>query len=405
MSQLTDLPKLEFRAPTTIAVRPDVLPTLEILERVNAIAATAFKAGVGSRKFSNQSAVATAILRGLELGIKPITALEYFDFHNGMLSVRTKHALALVRASGLLASKDERIDGLNGNQSGWVAICTLERVGGEKVTYRWSWKDVERSGVLKCKNPEDSAWAKYPQDMLRFKALGRALFDLFGDVLGGVSLSDFDDESASISSVKSRDNGGVSVVGASSLACSDRVSVCDSNQTQAITESPTVVIAPPKKENSDLDTARTECRDLIAELTGIFPLGGLSDLVNAAKKEAGIDAKIGEVTDLNRLRLLTKILKHELSQRLDPVTVAREYYQVASHLGERYGDKAATLVTHLLARFQVDRVEIEAMKDGLLARPDIVRSASKLVASMSAILQGEATVEEVIGIDVTAESL
>jgi hypothetical protein len=91
--------------------------------------------------------------------------------------------MALVRASGLAASIEERIEGTG--PSDWVAICTVRRRGDvHPVERRFSAEDARRARLWGKAGP----WSDYPQRMLQMRARAFALRDVFADVLGGLYL-------------------------------------------------------------------------------------------------------------------------------------------------------------------------------------------------------------------------
>ena len=130
--------------------------------------------------------VAIILQLGDELGLAPLQAVQGCAIVHGRPGPMYQTALAVVQASGKLESYEE-IDGDLDEEGRPIFVnVTVKRVGAAKpVTMRFSWKDAIRAGLLK--NP---TWTKYPRDMLRNRAGGRALKIGFADVLAGIALAD-----------------------------------------------------------------------------------------------------------------------------------------------------------------------------------------------------------------------
>lgn len=122
--------------------------------------------------------ILAAIQFGSELGVGPMQALQNIAVINGKPSVYGDLALALVRASGLLAFIEESDDGT-------TATCTVKRKDDEnpaphKATF--SSEDAKRAGLFGKAGP----WQQYPAQMRKFRARGFCLRDVFPDVLKGL---------------------------------------------------------------------------------------------------------------------------------------------------------------------------------------------------------------------------
>jgi hypothetical protein len=133
--------------------------------------------------FETPEACMIAILHGMEVGLTPLSALQRIAVIGGRPTIWGDGAMALVRASGLAASIEEKIEG-TGN-SDWVAICTVRRKGdANPVERRFSVDDARRARLWGKAGP----WSDYPQRMLQMRARAFALRDVFADVLGGLYL-------------------------------------------------------------------------------------------------------------------------------------------------------------------------------------------------------------------------
>lgn len=129
-------------------------------------------------------AITVAILHGLEIGIKPMMALQRIAVINGRPALWGDAVLALVRSSGLLESIKESIDG-KGNEM--RAVCEVKRRGEERTFREFSVAAAIRAGLW---NNKDGPWKTYPERMLQMRARAYALRDVFPDVLGGMYVAE-----------------------------------------------------------------------------------------------------------------------------------------------------------------------------------------------------------------------
>ena len=129
-----------------------------------------------------------AILTGLEVGLKPMTALQRIAVINGRPTIWGDAAIGLVRASGLCEWIQEKIEGA-GDQR--VAVCSAKRKGEpEPIVGRFS---VDNAKTAKLwgktgQSGQPTPWVTHPDRMLQMRARGFALRDGFADVLGGMYL-------------------------------------------------------------------------------------------------------------------------------------------------------------------------------------------------------------------------
>jgi hypothetical protein len=122
---------------------------------------------------------------GDELGVAPMQAVQGIAVVHGRPSVMYQLMLAVVQGSGKLESYREETT----EESSTV---TVKRRGfADPVVFTFSMQDAVRAQLLS--NP---TWKKYPRDMLRNRAGGRALKIAFADVLAGVALEDEAEDAA-----------------------------------------------------------------------------------------------------------------------------------------------------------------------------------------------------------------
>lgn len=136
--------------------------------------------GLAPRDMDTAEKVVGAIFTGLEVGLKPMQAVQSIAMINGRPCIWGDAAIGLVRGSGLLENFEERYDDEKG-----VAVCFAWRVGQKAVTSSiFSVEDAKKAGLWGKKGP----WTQYPKRMLQMRARGFALRDGFADVLKGLQI-------------------------------------------------------------------------------------------------------------------------------------------------------------------------------------------------------------------------
>lgn len=119
--------------------------------------------------------VLIAMQLGMEIGLKPMQAIQNIAVINGRPTVWGDAMLALVQASHLCEYIKETIkDG--------KAYCAVKRVGQDEHIATFSMDDAKKAGLIGKPGP----WSQYPERMLQMRARGFALRDKFSDVLKGI---------------------------------------------------------------------------------------------------------------------------------------------------------------------------------------------------------------------------
>ena len=127
--------------------------------------------------------IMVTVMHGMEVGLKPLQALQNITVINGKPSVYGDAAIALVRASGLCAEIKETIE--EGGEL--AAICYARRKdNGDESTHAFSVTDAKGAGLWTKKGP----WQDYPKRMLQMRARSWVLRDLFPDVLQGLYIAE-----------------------------------------------------------------------------------------------------------------------------------------------------------------------------------------------------------------------
>jgi hypothetical protein len=133
------------------------------------------------------AALGTLLLCGMERGLTVAQALAGMYILNGRPAMYVKTARALVLSSGHLADLAVQMKGEGQSRA---CVCTVQRKGiASPMVVEFGIQDAIRAGLTR--NP---TWAAYPDRMLRARAIGYALEDMFSDVLGGISIQDSGDE-------------------------------------------------------------------------------------------------------------------------------------------------------------------------------------------------------------------
>ena len=171
------------------------LPTIASGKRVAAIVPTTMDeafmlaksicaAGMAPRGMDTPEKAMIAIMRGMEVGLTPMMALDKIAIVNGRPTIWGDGAIGLVRGSGLCEYIHEYIDGEGDARA---AVCQAKRKGeAEPVERRFSVADAKKAGLWGKSGP----WQQFPDRMLQMRARAFALRDLFADVLGGLYLKE-----------------------------------------------------------------------------------------------------------------------------------------------------------------------------------------------------------------------
>lgn len=172
------------------------------IEEAFRYATAVYKSGLAPAQFDTPEKVMVGMQFAVELGLKPLTGLKSMYIVNGTPALFGDLPLALVRNSGKLESieesqydiNDKLICKANGNLDSECsyAICVVKRVGEAAVERQFSWKTAIKAGLDKNKYGEKATYKNYRQRMLQMRARSWALKDVFGDVLNGISILEYD---------------------------------------------------------------------------------------------------------------------------------------------------------------------------------------------------------------------
>jgi hypothetical protein len=153
-------------------------------DRVLALAQLMHRGGLTPKGVTKPEQIAARILAGMEVGLKPVQAINWIMVVNGRAVIWGDAALALVRASGWLETIEEKIEGDGDDRT---AICTTKRKGSPNPhETRFSVADAKKAGLWDKEGP----WQDYPDRQLMWRARGWNLRDEFGDVLSGLAIAE-----------------------------------------------------------------------------------------------------------------------------------------------------------------------------------------------------------------------
>jgi hypothetical protein len=127
-----------------------------------------------------------AIMHGLEVGLKPMEALQSIAVIGGRPTIYGDGMLALVRGSGLLEEIVEEVE-LDDSGEPTIATCRVKRRGeAQWAISSFTRPEAQRAGLWNKAGP----WQQYRQRMMKMRARSWALRDKFADVLRGLHMAE-----------------------------------------------------------------------------------------------------------------------------------------------------------------------------------------------------------------------
>ncbi len=126
--------------------------------------------------------VFVACLKGMDLGLKPLQALECIAVINGKTSLYGDAYLAVARGSGKVESYNETV---SGEGMSMKAVVTVKRRGEDPVTGEYTANDAKTAGLWGKSGP----WSLHPKRMLTMKARNYVLRAVFADLFLGMEYS------------------------------------------------------------------------------------------------------------------------------------------------------------------------------------------------------------------------
>jgi hypothetical protein len=176
----------ESSAPALLATGPGFDLSPKSLEEALKLADYLADSSIVPKDFQGKPGnVLVAIQWGLEIGLKPMQAMQNIAVINGRPSLWGDAVLALVLASPVCKDVIERYEGTPGADD-YTAVCIAQRHGKEDKVGRFSIKDARAASLLDKPGP----WKQYRDRMLKMRARAFALRDQFTDVLKGIPIAE-----------------------------------------------------------------------------------------------------------------------------------------------------------------------------------------------------------------------
>jgi hypothetical protein len=159
-----------------IAEKREITPTVWTM--IMNMAPTIFK----SRLFNVASpeAAAAIMLKGYELGFGLTASFDLIQVVQGHTGLSPRGAMAVLHGAPDIVKMDlTRLVDDRGNFTGYS--CSMERRNGFKHTSTWTLADAANAGLVK----PDSGWAKYPENMCMWRAIGFCADVVAPDITSG----------------------------------------------------------------------------------------------------------------------------------------------------------------------------------------------------------------------------
>ena len=123
------------------------------------------------------------MIKGFDCGFSVTASFDFVQVISGKPSVNPRGALAMLLSNPLVDTIDiKRIADDKGKFIGYE--CFMKRKNnGLSFTGRFTLDDANRAGLVKA----DSGWAKYPENMCMWRAIGFAADVVFPDVTAGMT--------------------------------------------------------------------------------------------------------------------------------------------------------------------------------------------------------------------------
>jgi hypothetical protein len=127
--------------------------------------------------------IITAVMMGIEVGLKPFQALQSIAVINGKPSIYGDGALALIMAHPEFEYiKEYDFDHIEKEKK---AVCEIKRKDQPAVIRSFSFENAKQANLL-----EKPIWKLYRPRMIQSRARAFAMRDAFADVLKGVSIAE-----------------------------------------------------------------------------------------------------------------------------------------------------------------------------------------------------------------------
>jgi len=194
----SEKPKVEQKA--ELVAREDGALIGKTLSEQYRLATMYVSSGMVPKAFKRPEQVVTAMQYAVGIGLPAtLVSLRNISVINGQAEIWGELPLKLVRQSGQLESIEEylidkehnRIEYVTSWEMIFAAVCVVKRKGCDEKTVTWTKFQAEQAihGI-------QAIWKGYYDVMMKRKCRAIALKDEFGDVLGGVQISEYDSHNA-----------------------------------------------------------------------------------------------------------------------------------------------------------------------------------------------------------------
>jgi hypothetical protein len=147
--------------------------------------AEGFRKGGAGPKNATTGMIAASIIKGLPMGLDPVTAYSNITIVNGRASIMGDLALGIVRRSGLMKLYRREWIGVEGEDDYGCKITMARKDTGEEIDYTFTFGEAKRAGLCRT-----AMWVGFLKRMLYYRTLGFILRDLFSDVTMGLYLTE-----------------------------------------------------------------------------------------------------------------------------------------------------------------------------------------------------------------------
>lgn len=131
-----------------------------------------------------------AIIYGREIGLPPMTSLQFIAVINGRPSIFGDALPGIAVNKGLIIDMQER---LKGKGDAMMAVCEVTRPSGTVVRQTFSVADAKQAGLWNKQGP----WSQYPKRMLQWRARSWAIRDAAPHGLFGMTAEEARDHEMS----------------------------------------------------------------------------------------------------------------------------------------------------------------------------------------------------------------
>lgn len=243
----------------------DALTIANQVQQLKSLGQTLVSSGLMPAAIKTPEAAVVIILKGRELGIPPLEAINSINVIQGKPTVAPQLMLALIERS-----KQGYIEIVERADS--HSIVKAVRKGRTPVTFKFTLEDAKRLGLAEKDN-----WRKQPAVMLQWRNVAAAARAVFPDVISGV----YTPEEMG-ADVEIGDDEGMTVIEAPVAPPQplEAVEMITANQTKAL------AIALKEAGFDTSEDGKQSGRDFVAFVAGVDRLSSIKDLTRADAQTA-----------------------------------------------------------------------------------------------------------------------